>query len=411
MKANFVIPSWGYWEQPLRAQPLTALYLATILKTEGHEVTMTDMRDGKKKLPKTDAHFYTVASPDFEEVKQIVNDNPGVHVAGGPHINIFPEESEKIFNAIALGRGEEAVKQMAKDIEVGDLFPVYEMPARGVYPFPDRGFLPKEKIVTSLFKTVDLPSTTVLFSHGCPYSCTFCANYDRGPIRRRSLDSISNEIDYLKREYGIRGLSLQDEICIPPKRQDAEDFLELMQTKGILWRGQTRAGVDYETLERAQKSGCLELSFGLESVDQTVLDLSKKAMSVKMVKQTLKDTNRVGIKTRVYLLNGLPGEPDDIAEQTERFIEETTPDTVLLSTLQPYPGSEIYKYPEKFGIKYIDKDFSKYNHLRCRFEGSKDKPEDVVPFEYEEGKGLTRNQIMDNLVRLQKFLRDRGLNK
>ena len=72
MKFNFVIPSWKYWKEPLRAQPLTSLYLATILENEGHKIVFTDFRDGVKELPDTDVHFYTVASPDFQEVKEIV---------------------------------------------------------------------------------------------------------------------------------------------------------------------------------------------------------------------------------------------------------------------------------------------------------------------------------------------------
>jgi len=110
-------------------------------------------------------------------------------------------------------------------------------------------------------------------------------------------------------------------------------------------------------------------------------------------------------------LNGLPGEKEDIVKKTKIFIKHHKPDIVLLSTLQPYPGSEIYAHPERFGIDYIDKDFTKYNHLRCRFADSKDKIEDAVPFTYAPGKGMSRQQIMDNLVELQTFLREGGMNK
>jgi radical SAM superfamily enzyme YgiQ (UPF0313 family) len=409
MKFNFIIPSWSYWAEPTRAQPLTQMYLATILEEEGHSVNFVDFRDGPKELPKANANFYTIASPDFKEVSEIVRKNPGVHIAGGPHASIFPIECLDVFNAVAIGRGEESINQIARDLESGDLMTFYNIPATGEYPFPRRHFLPREKIVTSLFKTKDVPSTTVLFSHGCPFQCTFCANYDRGPIKRRSLESIGNEIDYLREGYDIKGLSLQDEICIP-KNGDI-DFLDLMKSKRVLWRGQARAGILETILRMAKESGCIELSFGLESVDQTVIDYAKKKMSVETVKQTLRDCRKHGIKTRLYLLNGLPGEPNDIIEQTKRFIDENKPDVVLLSTLQPYPGSEIYNHPERFGIEYIDRDFSRYNHLRCRFADSRDKLEEAVPFEYKEGHGFSKERIMANLIELQTFLRERGLNK
>jgi anaerobic magnesium-protoporphyrin IX monomethyl ester cyclase len=411
MKFNFVIPSWSYWEQPTIAQPLTQMYLATILENEGHEIRFIDFRDGKKTIPKADANFYTVASPDFEEVRQIIKENPGVHIAGGPHVNIFPDKSLEVFDAIAIGRGEEAIKQIAKDLQNNNLKRKYDLPVKEQYPFPKRHFLPKEKVVTSLFKTIDIPSTTVLFSHGCPMQCIFCANYNRQQTNRRKLEDISDEIDYLKREYKIKGLSLQDEICIPVNHRDAEKFLKLMWSKEIIWRGQTRAGVDEDIIKMASLCGCLELSVGLESIEQSVLDLNRKGIKVEQVEHTLSLCKKYGIKTRLYLLNGLPGEPKDIVKRTIEFLDRVNPDVVLLSTLQPYPGSEIYNHPERFGIAHIDKDFSKYNHLKCRFANSKDNLGDTVPFEYEKDRGISREQLTDNLITLQTYLRSRGMNK
>jgi radical SAM superfamily enzyme YgiQ (UPF0313 family) len=414
MNFNFIIPSWSYWEEPTRAQPLTQLYLATILENEGHKVEFTDFRDGLKQPNKTDAYLYTIASPDIKEVEEIIKGIRkrfpfSIHIGGGPHVNIFPEESKEIFDSCVLGSGEESIKHVGRDLETGKLRRTYQIPIGKDYPFPKRHFLPKDKIVTSLFKTENIPSTTVLFAHGCPFYCAFCANYNRQPIRQRSLESVSDEIDYLKNEYGIKGLSLQDEICFP--KDDPTAFLGLLESKGIVWRGQTRAGVSIDKLERSKQSGCLELSIGLESVDQSVINLMRKGIKVDMVRQTLRDCKKVGINTRLYLLNGLPGEPKDIVKRTKEFIEQENPDFVLLSTLQPYPGSDIYNHPENYGIKWIDKDFTKYNHLRCRFADSKDRLNEAVPFEYEQGRGFTRQEIMDNLINLQTYLRERGLNK
>jgi len=415
MRANFIILSWKYWEQPLRAQPLTQMYLATILEERGVSIKFTDFRDGPKKPEDADIYFYTVASPDFEEVKEIVANirktSKSPHIAGGAHPNIFPQESLEIFDSIVLGRGEESIVQVTKDILNNKLKKTYDMPANGEYPFPKRHFLPKEKIITSLFKTENIPSTTVLFSHGCPYYCSFCANYNRMPIQRRSIESISNELDYLKKEYGLKGVSLQDEICFPSNPNEFFNFMNLMKSKDILWRGQARAGINEADIQEASKSNCLELSIGLESVDQNVLNIARKGIKVEMARQTMDYCKKYGIKVRLYLLNGLPGEPKDIVERTKQFINETNPDVVLLSTLQPYPGCDIYNNPKKYGIKWIDKDFTKYNHLRCRFADSKDKIEEAVPFEYVKGRGFTRKQIMSNLIEMQTFLRERGLNK
>lgn len=408
MKFDFVVPSWSYWTEPLRAQPLTQMYLATILENEGHEIVFTDFRDGQKTLPNANAHFYTVATPDYEEVKKIISNNSGIHIAGGPHINLFPEEVKYKFDSIAMGEGEESIKQIAIDLKNNNLKKIYSIKTHGEYPFPKRHFLPKDKIVTNLFKTENIPSTTVQFAFGCPYSCSFCANYNKKQIVRKTYSTISNEIDYLKNNYGVEGLSLQDEICIPQNSIKAFEWLTLLEYKKIKWRGQIRAITDEDIIKYTKKSGCIELSFGLESADQQVLNMTNKHMNINKVEETIRLCKKYDIKTRLYLINGLPYENEKIVDITKKFINKNNPDIVLLSSLQPYPGSPIATNPEKYEIKWINTDYTKYNHLKCRFEDNEDL-NSIVPYEYKNG--LSRQQIYNNLLDLQHFLRERGVNK
>lgn len=418
MKVNFIIPSWSYWAEPLRAQPLTQLYLATILEEKGCKVEFTDLRKGKVIPREADIYLFTIASPDLKECQEIVSNMKrfyptAKYIAGGPHPTILPNET-KGFDSIVIGRGEGALEQIIKD------FPKIKKIYKDInsekniceYPFPKRHFLPKEDIINEhLFKTDDIKSTTAQFSFGCPFGCNFCANYQRGAIKRNSLQKISDEIDYLKKEYGIKGLSLQDEICIPLIKKEAIDWLKLIKSKDIKWRGQIRLNTDEEILRLAKKSGLVELSFGIESVNKKVLEIADKKINIDDASKMLNLCKKYDIKTRVYLLNGLPGETENIVMETKAFIMLNNPDLVLLSSLQPYPGSPIYNNPQKYGIKWISKDWDKFNHLVCRFKDSNDNPENAVPYEYETGKGLTRKQIMNNMLELQEFLRQRGANK
>ena len=417
MKANFIIPSWKYWKEPLRAQPLTQLYLSTILEEKGVDVEFTDFRAPKdwvepRVVNKADLYLYTIASPDLKECQQIASSIKKAypnskHIAGGPHPSILPHET-KGFDAIVVGRGEGALEEILKDFPYLSQY-YWNFDVKKDYPFPKRHFLLKEHIVNdNLFKTDNIKSTTAQFSFGCPFSCSFCANYNKGTIRRNSLEKVSQEIDYLKQEYGIEGLSLQDEICIPRK---SKEYLDMLTTKNIKWRGQIRATINEDTLKHAKESGLVELSFGLESCDQRVLDLANKHIKVEDVERTLKYCNKYDVKTRVYLLNGLPGEDKSIVKKTINFIDKNNPDLILLSSLMPYPGSPIANNPEKYGIKWISKDYENFNHLLCRFNDSKDNPKFAVPYEFEEGKGMPRQQIMDNMLNLQSYLRGRDMNK
>ncbi len=418
IKAKFIIPSWSYWTNPTRAQPLTQLYLATLLEEKGVDVSFFDFRD-KFNLNKpeiienADMFLYTVASPDLHEVIKIKNTlrisyPNSKHIVGGPHASIVPDDFNA-FDSVVIGRGEEALEEIIKNFP--NLKHEYKVPIPKdkKYPFPKRHFLPKEKIVmNNLFKTDDLKSTTAQFSFGCPYTCSFCANYNKDSIRRNSIDDISEEIDYLKSEYGIEGLSLQDEICLP---KDATEYLNMLKSKNIKWRGQIRADIDKDTMKHAKESGLIELSFGLESCDQDVLDLANKKIKISDVERTIILCKDYDIKTRIYLLNGLPGEKRDIVKKTIDFVDKNNPDLVLLSSLMPYPGSPISDNPEKYGMKWVRKNYNTFNHLMCRFEDSNDNPENAAPYEYIDGKGLKRREIIDNLLQLQSYLRGRDMNK
>ena len=78
-------------------------------------------------------------------------------------------------------------------------------------------------------------------------------------------------------------------------------------------------------------------------------------------------TVKLDIKVKLCLILGLPGEKEDILEKTIKFLEKTTPDYVSVSGFLPVPGSPIAKDPKKYGIKSIDKNWSKYGHLLIGF--------------------------------------------
>ena len=60
-------------------------------------------------------------------------------------------------------------------------------------------------------------------------------------------------------------------------------------------------------------------------------------------------------------MTGLPNENEDSAKKMVEFLEETKPDVVTLTSFIPLPGCDIYNNPEKYGIKILTKDWSKYD--------------------------------------------------
>ena len=434
-----IVPTWHYFADPFKLQPLNELYYATIiderLSDDGVSVEVIDLRQVRKDygvfneqllglyVPEYDLYMYWIAkSADYYEIEKVVNNlrkrYPNArHAAGGTHVDNFPQDCKEVFDAIVLGPGEESFIKIIRQIRNGKCDKVHQDDWKNIhyndYPYPNRRFLPESAILNdALFKKYGgLYATSAMFSRGCNFKCAYCVYNIPHTIQMRSPENIEAEIEYLKREYAIEAINLRDEICIPLSRKVAEPYLQVMAESGLIWRGQTRVGAPKDIIETAKQAGCVELAVGVESVSQEVLDFINKGQSVGQAGNFLLACREVGIKTKMCLILGLPGEPADIVEKTIRFIEEFRPDYVNVSGFCPVPGSIIFDNPGYYGIKYIDTDWSRHAHLLCRFSDEEDEEYFGLPFEYDEdtqwGKAFSRNEIIENIKQVQHYLQER----
>jgi radical SAM superfamily enzyme YgiQ (UPF0313 family) len=436
---GIVISSWHYYANPFQPQPLNELYFATLIdkifKCCDIAVEVIDLRetriDGSQRdinnipvfVDNHDLFFYwVVKTADFDEVVSVVRQLRDAypnskHVSGGTHIQNYFDQSAKIFDAVIKGPGEECLICIINDIKAGQLRKKYIGDWKSVhyadYPYPNRDYLPKKSIVNrELFKEYGgVLGTSAMFSRGCNFSCTYCVYNVPKIIQRRSLKSIENEISYLKYKYGITGLNLRDEICIPLSKKDSIPFIDTMGKQDLIWRGQTRVFTDKKVLALAYEAGCVELAIGVESASQRVLDIIKKAQKINKVKEMINICKKVGVKVKMCLILGLPGEPPNIRDLTISLIEETNPDYVSVSGFCPVLGSDIYKNKKYYGIRHINEDWCKHAHLMCRYS---DKEDYGLPFEYEKrtqwGESFTRQEIMENILEIQRYLRGHSMS-
>jgi len=410
---------------------LVGLYLLTILEQEFKDrldISMIDLRgikpqDQVYRVPENDILLYSCSSHDFEEYKILVDNlrkfyPKTIHVAGGPHVNLFPKECLKTFDSIVIGEGEEKIKELVNDVYNNALKRIYTQEERidiNLYPFPSRKYYPKSSIAVPNIlpgEYANLLGTSAIFSRGCPFNCHFCSKIIGGKVQYRKPESIIDEIEYLKKEFGVECLAIKDDNSIPFDKKIAMINLSAIAKTNIKWRGQSRAnGIDRESVVLAKKSGCVEIAVGVESVCQKSLDIMNKAINIDRAKDYLKILREEKIGVRLLLILGLPGEPDDIAQRTIDFIKDIKPTTVLLSVLTPSPGSEIYNHPEKFGI-IIDKDNSLLRTAYGRFDKDEKTKmtfdySNVTPF----GKGKKREEIIREYECVQDFLRDNNYNE
>ena len=425
-----IIPSWRYWANPMKIQPLWDLYYATLIaeRIPDASVDLTDLRlpdfkDNSAGIPERDIYLHWIMrTADAPEVYGIVQElretyPKAVHIAGGTHVDNCAYECEKIFDACIHGTGEELLVSAIEDFRNKDMKRSYRSSLS--FPFADysfarRDFIPSSSVVNyeHFAQYEEVLGTGVYFSRGCGFKCKFCVYNWPPKFDFRTPAQIKSELEYLKQEYNIGAVILKDEVCIPVNKSLARPYLEAIGSAGIKWRGQTVPLASEELVSLAKDSGCVELTIGLESVESDkVLEIanSRKNPSVENGRRFIELLKKYGIKVRANLILGLPGESKDVAKNTIKYLEEVDPDYVSVSGFDPVPGSEFYENYAEYGIDYIGEDLSKHAHLLYRFGDE----EDVgLPFEYKSmtswGEALTRDEIIAAIQEVQHYLREHG---
>jgi anaerobic magnesium-protoporphyrin IX monomethyl ester cyclase len=431
MKITFIIPSWHYFFNPFKLQPYWEMYYATILESQfpGAEIKIYDLRNTTKKnfdeevqkIPEADFYlFWIMKSGDAIELYSVskslkVKFPKSKHIAGGTHIDMLPNESELVFDKIVIGPGEKSFMNAINDKNLDNkryMSDYKDYPFKDT-PFPKRDFLPEKSVINNqMFEKYGSPKATmVYFSRGCFYRCSYCVYNVPNSLQVKSKERMLEEINYLKGTYGVEAILLKDEIAINPKKELFQNQMDAIGQSNIIWRGQTTSIATLDQLKLAKDTGCVELSVGVETIDEGVMKIiNKQWQNQSTIRTFVENARKAGIKIKVCLIFGLPGEPRDIVEKTIKFLDSIHPDYVSLSGFCPLPGSPIYKNPELYSIKKIDNDWSKHAHLLYRFS---DEEEVGIPFEYKEnaswGKAFSRKEIKENIIRTQRWLEDKKM--
>lgn len=433
LEIGFIIPP-STNAKPFRQVPLTPLYLLTILeKRFGSKISLSaiDLRGIPNEniqfyIQEKDIYFYTAMSPEWEDIKSVLCTIKEIYpksknIAGGLHVYLFPEESLNIFDSISIGDGELTIIEIINDVlNNKNLKRIYRHDSSNNvdpnnYPYPSRKFITKTAVAqTGLLvgENSKLITSDALFSRWCPFKCAFCVNITHGPTKFRSPKLITEEIEYLKKEYNIEALVLKDDNGIPFQKDIAPKFLEAIALSSIKWRGQSRAnGISEDTVKLAAESGCTDIAIGIESANERVLKLINKGINLDEAKNYIRLLKKYKIGARLLLIMGLPGEDEKIFDQMLNFINETDPTSVVLSLFSPYPGSPMMLNKEKYGIELIPHEYKQLRNYFGRLNKD-EKPE--MFFKYRKdapwGTPLDNKAILEYYDRLQTILRDRGLN-
>ncbi|MBU0957638.1 MAG: B12-binding domain-containing radical SAM protein [Nanoarchaeota archaeon] len=400
-KIMLMTPRYTLFKKDVRrcVTPLGLAYLGAFLERNDYEVKIVDIANEGHDNINEHGDLVTYGLSD-EEVKKIIKEfNPDIvgvscifstqaknvehtlnlvkevdkniiTVVGGSHPTYAPDKMLDLHSLdyIIMGEGELPTLQLLNTLnndgdisEIGGLaFQKGEekiinsnsqfVKDLDTLPFPAMHLLNMEQY----FK-INLPQNPypkgkrvaqIMTSRGCPAKCIFCTttNFWGNRFRGRSAESVVEEVQKLKEKYGIDEIQFTDDNFTLQKDR-AMQILDGIKDLNLKWcspQGVAAWALDDELLEKMKESGCYQLTFGLESGNQHVLNnIVKKPLNLQKVKPLVKKAQELGIKVHAFCVCGLPGETIEQMKETYDFCEDCGFNSASFFVANPLIGSEL----------------------------------------------------------------------
>lgn len=223
-------------------------------------------------------------------------------------------ESKKIAESYKKRYPKTKVKSISGSIDVQCCYPFVEFKSKIKYsePFSDKYPFPKYELFDSfeIFKSKwesgewHFPLMTSL---GCPFQCTYCMSHNRG-WHPRSVQNCYEELKQAKEKYQIKSFQIVDD-CFNTSKKRVLEFCKAVRPLKLNWfctNGLRADQFDEEVAKALKSSGCNNISFGIESIDDNVLKSIKKGETKEQIQRAVNLARKYFKHINGYFIIGLP---------------------------------------------------------------------------------------------------------
>jgi len=381
--------------------PLGIAYLGAVAEKAGHQVTVIDCQAEKltyeafrNRITKTPSDIIGVTSTTllYKSAMHLITIAKQVQpqaltVLGGSHGTFWDENALNEYpslDVVVRKEGEQTFMELLSRLQNKTSFDgvlgitfrsegkIVRNPDRPFLenldslPFPAHHLLPLDSL-----KRMGKILFPLITSRGCVYWCDFCSTvrmFGRG-YRMRTPKNVVDEMQLVHDKYGVDQVTFYDDAFTVNRERVMKICEELHARKlDMTWDCGTRVDmVDRELLKTMHSAGCFAVWLGVESGSETILGAMNKRIKLSQTRLAYKTANDVGLMTIANTVLGFPGETEQTAWETIRFIKELNPDDVGFYVATPYPGTPMYDQVKKNGWLRIT-DFDKYDTAGPTFE-------------------------------------------
>ncbi len=369
------------------APDLGILYVGTVVRNQGHDVTLLDCTKDKLtfhdfKSFLADGKFDVVGFRCYSRDHNYVNHhlriarqvNPGIlTLVGGPHPSALPEyvlgampdldfawkaEAEEGLPTL-LSLFEKHGRNIPEDSLAGVPGLVWRNQASGQPVVNDPCYgsdldhygIPAWELIRpdSYPGFIYDEYYPILTTRGCPYPCTYCntPRLSGRKLRHRSVEHVLEELRFLRKRYNISRFSIVDDEFTLDRRY-AMHFCEALIDAALNLRWDCPVGVrldslDPELLQTMEKAGCESMAVGIETGSARMQKLIQKKVKVETIREKafmIAGCSR--IKIIGYFMLGFPDETEAEVYETIRLAASLPLTRANFNIVIPIPGTAIF---------------------------------------------------------------------
>jgi len=324
--------------------------------------------------------FQTQLIPAFTLAAEVRKSLPGVRIVLGgatiSRIRDYLRQAPHLFrdvDAVVLFEGETAFPELLSEWDKGEpglAAPNVMMLVDGAVrdsgtihtedldslPSPDHDGLPLNQYWSPE------PALLINSARGCYYGrCAFCmiSPATWGPermgrtYRMRSVERVVDDVLRVHRQTGATAINFANDILPPRALREIGEALAGIDF-AVTWDSEIRLerGLSRSTLQQMFDGGCRHLRFGFETASARVATLMDKGTDTEVSRRILRDCRDVGISVCLLCQMGFPGETNEEAIETLRFLQDHSEQVAFVSLTQFVleKGSGVFVKPESYGI-------------------------------------------------------------
>lgn len=410
MKIVFVIPNFkNRTKEYLILPSIEICIMSSVLKENGHCVNLIDMRiddlsveDCKQRIIEYGPDI--VCIDDIPEchcntkellavIKQCIPKKCFLCMRGeyisfetemimkrNPEIDfgLLYESDYSILNLILLKEGKIGIDDIPniayRDIKGNVIINRIESVNLDELPMPDRRLYDIEKYLRRDSETI------VKSSRGCPGNCLFCIKTKYEPFKVFSMSRFCDEIQELQ-SYGFDSFFFSDDNFAFSLRRLEEFKRELdKRNMSICWTSNLRIrDITEEKIKIMKELGAYRVFVGIETLNSKTSEIINKNLTKEYIEKKIDIIKKYGMQFHASFILGNPNDTEEDLQEILEFVKRIKPDLVTFNLLQVYPGLEIYRKPEQYGIIMEDPFwFEKDEWTRDVVMGTKHLPPQVL---------------------------------